>query len=87
MASGFDWEKILEGRYPSYKVEVNAFLDSLEISSSVDVSIQKIYEAIKSDENVCDNLKLLYQEAVYGSDKGVKSRIRNRIGNFRRGLK
>ena len=87
MASGVNWDKILEGCYPSYKVEVNAFLDSLEISSSVDITIEKIYEVIKSDENVCDNLKLLYHEAINGSHKAVKSRIRNRIGNFWRGLK
>ena len=87
MASGMDWDKILEGRYPSYKVEVNAFLDSLEISSSVDITIQKIYEAIRDDEHVCDNLKSLYHEAIHGCKKAVKNHIRNRIGNFRHRLK
>ena len=87
MASGIDWDKLLEGCYPSHKVEVNAFLDSLEISSSVEVSIEKIYDAIKYDENVCKYLKILYKEAIFGSEKLVKNRIRNRIGNFRHGFK
>ena len=82
-----DWKKLCDGRYPSYKVEVTAFLDSLEISSSTDVSMQKIYYAIRDDSNVCDDLKSLYREAIFGSEKMVKARIKNRIGNFRRGLK
>ena len=87
MASQVDWSQILDGRYPSYKVEVLAFLDSLDISSSTDISIEYIYDQIKTDGNVCDNLKLLYHEAVYGQNKAVKNRMKNRVSNFRRALK
>ena len=41
MATPMDWKKLCDGRYPSYKVEVTAFIDSLEISASTDVSMQK----------------------------------------------
>ena len=86
MASQVNWKELLDGRYPSYKVEVNAFLDSVDISSSTEISMDHIYQAIKSDPNVCDNLKLLYHESVYGSDKEVKKRIKSRVSNFRRAL-
>ena len=86
MAAPTDWKKLCDARYPSYKVEVSAFLDSLEISSSTEISMQKIYYAIRDDNNVCSDLKLLYKEAIFGNEKLVKARIKNRIGNFRRGL-
>ena len=87
MATAIDWEKILDGRYPSYKVEVVAYLASLDIATSTDVSMQVIYDAIKNDLQVCENLKLLYKEALFGTEKSVRLRIKNRIGNFRRGLR
>ena len=87
MACQVNWSKILEGRYPSYKVEVLAYLDSLDVSNSTEISIEYIYEEIKADPNVCDNLKLLYHEAVFGESKPVKTRIKNRVSNFRRALR
>ena len=86
MASQVNWKELLDGRYPSYKVEVNAFLESVDISSSTEVSMDFIYEAIKSDPNVCDNLKLLYHEANFGTHKLVKKRIKSRVAGFRRAL-
>ena len=87
MASVLDWESLLEKKYPSYKVEVNAFLDSLDISNSVDLSIEYIYDCIKDDAQVNPNLLALYYEAINGSEKEVKARMRNRISNFKRALK
>ena len=87
MASQVNWKELLDGLYPSYKVEVNAFLDSVKISSSTEIAIDYIYQAIKADPNVGDTLKLLYHEAVYGSDKHVKKRIKSRVANFRRALR
>ena len=87
MACEVDWSQILEGHYPSYKVEVLAYLDSLDISSSNEISIEYIYEKIKSDHNVGDNLKLLYHEAVFGQNKAVRARMKNRVSNFLRALK
>ena len=87
MASQVNWKEMLEGRYPPYKVEVNAFLDSIEISSSTEIAMDYIYQAIKGNPNVGDNLKLLYHEAVYGCDKEVKKQIKSRVANFRHALR
>ena len=87
MASLVDCTTILEGRYPSYTIEVNTFIESADVSSSPEISAQMVYEAIKSDGKVCDNLKLLYHEAIFGSNKKVKKRIYNRMSHFRRTLR
>ena len=87
MASQVNWSKILDQRFPSYKLEVTAFLDTLHISKSTDVSIEKIYNVIKDDSNIPDDLKMLYKECIHGSDKNVKLRIHNHVGNFKHGLR
>ena len=87
MASKLNWDELLEKKYPSYRVEVQAFLDNAHISRSTDAAIQKIYDAIKNDPQVNNDLKMLYHETLYGSHKDVKSRIRNRVANFRRTLR
>ena len=78
------WSELLKDRYPTYKIEEAAFINSLKVCNSADVSAEKIYECIKDDPDVPGNLKALYREAVYGLDKDVKTRIPNRIGNIRR---
>ena len=85
--SEINWSDILEQRFLSYKAEVTAFLDTVHISNSTDVSIEKIYDKIKDDEDVPENLKLLYKECISGTDKNVKLRMHNHIGNFKRGLR
>ena len=87
MMAGINLSEILEQRFPSYKAEVTAFLDTVHISKSTDVSIEKIYEIIKDDDDVPDNLKLLYKESIFGTDKNVKLRMQNHIGSFKRGLR
>ena len=87
MRSEMEWIDLLDKKYPSYKIEVEAFLESLDIANSVEVSAQFIYDKIKLDSNVSADLKALYQEALEGSNKEVKARIRNRVSNFKRGLK
>ena len=87
MADNVDWADLLEKKYPSYKVEVQAFLDTAHISRSTDVSMNEIYNIICDDPNVSDTLKMLYHEAIFGSNKDVKNRICNRVANFCRSLK
>ena len=82
-----NWSEILEQHFPPYKVEVTASLDTVHISNSTDISIEKIYEIIKENDEVPEDLKLLYHESVHGTDKNVKLRMRNHIGNFKRGLR
>ena len=84
MASNLDYAQIGKAKFPIYKVEENAFLESLKIANSNEVAAERIYEAIKNDEDIPENLKLLYKEAVYGSNERVKNRIRARISSFRR---
>ena len=84
MDSSIDWEKLLKAKYPSYKVEVDVYLDSLEITTSTEISVSKIYESIKNDNDVPINLKLLYREALLGNNKDVKARIKNWVANFHR---
>ena len=78
------WQHLLNDRYPTYQIEKKAFVDSLKVCNSMDVSAEKIYDAIKDDVDVPNNLKALYHEAVFGTDKDVKSRIKSRIANIRR---
>ena len=87
MALNNEWDVLLKAKYPSYTVEVEAFLESLDIATSSEISMEKIYEAIREDDKVDENLKCLYMEAIFGSNKDVRSRIKNRIANFRRRLR
>ena len=87
MAVFIDFTELLEKKYPSYTVEVNAFLNSLDVASSTEISIGLIYQAIRNDNNVDANLKLLYREAIFGNDPNVKKRITNRVNHFHRTLR
>ena len=87
MAEQVNWQELLDKKYPSYRVEVQAFLDNAHISRSTDVSVQKIYEAIKDDPQVKKELKMLYNESIFGNDKSVKNRMRNWMANFCRSLR
>ena len=82
-----EWAPLLKAKYPSYTVEVQAFLDSLDIATSSEISMEKIFEAIREDPKVNENLKYLYMEAIFGSNKDVRARIKNRVANFRRRLR
>ena len=87
MSSVIDWAAILEKKYPSYMLEVETFLDTIHISRSNDVSMIKIYEVILHDPNIDEVLKMMYEETIYGKNKDVKLRMRNRVANFRCSLK
>ena len=87
MAGQPNWGELLEKRFPSYKAEVTAFLDTLHISKSTDVSIEKIYEVIKDNCDIPDDLKALYNECINGTDKAVKLCMKSRVGNFKHGLR
>ena len=68
MASDEYWKVLLKKNYPSYKVEVDAFLNSLEIATSNEISASKVYQAIKHLPEVNDDLKSLYREALFGTN-------------------
>ena len=87
MASPIDWEDVMRERYATFKLEEEGFLASLEICNSTDVSAEKIYYTIREADDIPENLKLMYREAVFGFNTKVRNRIKNRIGNMRRNMK
>ena len=87
MASNLDWDVIMRDRYATFKVEENAFIESLSICNSTEVAAERIYETIKDDADIPENLKLMYREFVFGDNDRVKGRIKNRITNIRRNHK
>ena len=87
MASNVDWGQVLKDRFYIFKVEENAFLQSLDICNSSDVAAQKIYETIRNDSEIPANLKLMYKEFLFGTHVKVKKRIKSRISNMRRNFK
>ena len=87
MASNVDWEVILKDRFFTFKVEENAFLQSLDSCNSTEIAAERIYESIKDDDEIPENLKLLYQEFIFSTNDKVKSRIKHRISNMRCNLK
>ena len=84
MAGQVNWEQILKDRFPTYKVEEDAFIDSLQVAHNIEVYMERIYDAIRNDPNVHVNLKMLYREAISGGNNDVVKRIKNRISNIRR---
>ena len=87
MASNIDWTPLLEKKYVCFKVEVNTFLESLDVANSSDIAMAYVYDKIRNDRQVSPDLKALYREAVYGTEKSVKLRIKNRLANFKRTMK
>ena len=87
MASFTDWDEIMRDRYATFKLEEQGFIESLEICNSTEISAEKIYYTIREADDIPENLKMMYREAVFGTNKAVKRRIKNRIGNMRRNLR
>ena len=87
MAGAWNWQEILRERFPTFKVEEDAFIECLDIACSTEVYIEQIYEAIKNVNHVPNNLKALYHKAMLNGDKDVVKRIKNRISNIRRNCK
>ena len=87
MAAQINWADILSQRFPTFRVEETAYLSCLEIASSMEVYIEKIYEAVRHQDHVPENLKLMYHEASINGNKEVVRRIQNRISHIRRNCK
>ena len=76
------WEK-----FPILVVEDSLFLDTILTSNCADVFAKHIYDVIKDDDEVAENLKNIYREGLYGKDKNIKRRLHNRIYAMRRNNK
>ena len=84
MAKYIDWDEVLHDRYAIFKLEEKGFEESLEICNSTDVSAEKIYYTIRDADDVPENLKMMYREAVFGHNEKVRNRIKGRISNMHR---
>ena len=74
-------------RYPTFHLEEQGFVESLEICNSTEISAEKIYYTIRDSDEIPENLKLMYKEAVFGYNEKVKKCIKHRINNIRRSHK
>ena len=84
MAAFIDWDELLRDRYPIFKLEEKGFVESLEICNSTEVLAEKIYYTIRDSDEIPENLKTIYREAVFGHQEKVRTRIKNCISNIRR---
>ena len=78
MASILEWDKILQGKYKFFDIEKSIYTENRNKANSPEMIAKFICDGLRPGD-VLDNLKNLYHEAVYGSDKKVKQRITKRV--------
>ena len=61
------------------ELEEAIFLEVILTSSCADVIAKSIYEAIKDGDEISQSLKDLYRQGIFGTDKKIKKRLRNRM--------
>ena len=71
-------------RLPLLEIEEDVFLNSILTSNGADVIVKKIYEFIKDDPHISDQLKKLYKDGLYSRDPKAKHRLRSRMYFIRR---
>ena len=78
MASGSDWEKLLQAKYKFFKIEKYIYIENHSKANSPEMYAKFICDGLRPGE-VPDNLVKLYHDDVYGTDKNVHKRIIKRI--------
>ena len=80
------WAQLLKHAYTRSNCEESSFIQVFvhKRKKNTDVIMRRIYEKIRFDNDTNSNLKKLYHEALYGNDKSVSKRIRDRIAYMRR---
>ena len=78
MASVSEWDKILQGKFKVYDVEKSIYSENRNKANSPEILAKLICDGLQPGD-VPNNLKSLYTEAVYGSDKKVKLHIIKRV--------
>ena len=76
--TGSEWDQVLKGKYKAFNVEKSIYIDSQSVANGPLMFAQYIYDDLRPGD-VPDNLRKLYQEAVYGSNSKVRARIISRI--------
>ena len=82
-SNNVDWDQIFHGRIAIFKPEEQAFALAYQTCTATEYLAEKVYEAIKGNDNVPARLKIIYQEGLYGSLDRAKTRVRNRIGTMK----
>ena len=75
---GEDWAVILKCKFKPFDVEKSIYADSMQIANCPMMFAQYICDGLRPGD-VPENLRKLYQEAVYGTNEKVKSRIVSRM--------
>lgn len=73
-----EWDEILKGKWKAYDVEKSLYIESVKKTLAPDERAKFICDNLRPGD-VPENLKKLYNDAVYGSDAKVKTRITSRI--------
>ena len=71
-------DEILKSKWKAYDVEKSLYIESGQKTSSPDEKAKLICDGLRPGD-VPDNLKKLYQEAVYGNDSKVHACIISRV--------
>ena len=72
------WEQVLKGKFKAFDVEKSIYSENRNKANTPEMYAKYICHTLREGD-VPDDLKKLYQEAVYGSDLKVKARIRRRV--------
>ena len=72
------WEHILRGKFKAFDVEKSIYSEHRNKANTPEMYAKFICDPLR-DGDVPDDLRKLYQEAVYGTDPKVKARICRRV--------
>ena len=78
MSNILEWDKILQAKYKFFEVEKSIYIENHNKANSPEIFAKFICDGLRSGD-VPENLKKMYHEAVYGTDKKVKQRIIKRV--------
>ena len=73
-----EWDEILKGKWKAYDVEKSLYIYSVSRVNSPEGRAKIICDGLRPDD-VPENLRKLYDEAVYGSNEKVRTRILGRM--------
>ena len=69
------WEKILQSKFKAYDIEKSIYSENRNKANTPEMYAKYICDSLREGD-VPDNLRKLYEEAVYGSDPKVKLHIK-----------
>ena len=73
-----NWEPLIKRRYRFYPDELQLYAESKSLGNEPMIYAKHICDGLKEGQ-ASNDLRLLYQEAVYGTDPDVKKRVISRV--------